>query len=121
VTLKSFLDYGSQRDPCLALRCQTIPFLERPDVLTSGEEETDGICDKLPVRVKIAAQESHLSAFFDAREKDFGGSGGQVGAAKHSVNYLKHGRSRLTVDCAELIRNINHTHAGVPTLNGGVV
>ncbi len=81
--LKSLLNHGAQRHPCLAYRGQTIPFLEWPDVHAGGEEETDGVCDELPVGVRIVAQESRLSAFLNVMKEDFGGVSSQVGAAKH--------------------------------------
>ncbi len=40
---------------------------------------------------------------------------------KHGVIHLNHSQSRLTMDRAELIGNINHTHVSMPTLNGRVV
>jgi hypothetical protein len=73
----------------------------------------DDVCDKLLVGVRIPAQESCLCAFLDATEEDLGGVGSQVGATKHGVIHLNHGQSRLTVDCAELIKNINCMYARV--------
>ncbi len=82
---------------------QTIPVLEWPGIESGCEEETDGICHELPIRVGVAAKEGHLGAFFHAAEEDFRSIGGQVGAAEHCVVGLKYSRCRLAIDCAELL------------------
>ena len=63
--LESLLDYGLQSNPCLGSKRQTIPVFERPGVESGHEEETNGIHDKLPIHVGVAAKEGHLGKFFD--------------------------------------------------------
>jgi hypothetical protein len=115
------LDHGAKSDPCLAWGGQTIPFLEWLDVKSGGEEETNGIGDKLPIRVWVAAEERHLCTFLNLVEKDFGGVRSQVGAVENSIVCLKDSWHWLVVDRAELIYNIYDAHAGMPTLNCGVI
>jgi hypothetical protein len=66
--LKSFLYHRAKHNPCLAHRSQTIPFLKWLDVQPGGEEETDGVCHKLPIRVWVASQERRLGALFNVSE-----------------------------------------------------
>ncbi len=115
------MDHGAKSNPCLVWGCQAIPFLERPDVESGGEEETDGIGDELPIRIWVATEERQFSAFLNLAEKDFMGVRGQVGAAENCIVCPKDGKSRLAVDCAQLVQDINDVHAGVPTLNIGVI
>ncbi len=82
--LKCLLDHGAKRNPCLIWGRQTVPFLERPDVQASGEEDPDGIGDEPPICVWIATEERCFSAFLNSAEEDFRCVRGQVGAAHHS-------------------------------------
>jgi hypothetical protein len=119
--LKSLLDHGAKSNPCMVWGGQVIPFLERSDVESGVVEEMDGVGDQLPIRIWVAAEERHLCAFLNLAKIDFGGVCGQVGAAENGIVCLKDGQSRLAVDHAQLIQDINDAHASMPTLNCGVI
>jgi hypothetical protein len=101
--LERLLYHGLQDNPCLGCKHQAIPIFKQLGVESGGEEEMDGICHKLPIRVGVVAKEGPLGAFFNAAEEDFRSVGGQVGAMEHCVIGLKDGWCGLTVDHAELI------------------
>ncbi len=101
--LESLLYHGLQGNPCLGSEHQSIPVLKRPGIESGHEEETDGVCHKLPIHVGVVAKLGRLGAFFDAAEEDVRSVGSQVWAAEHCVVGLKYGRCGLAVDCAELI------------------
>ncbi len=119
--LKSLLDHGAKRDPCLIWSCETVPFLKRPDVESGGEEEMDGIGDELLICVWIAAKERCFSTIFNSAEKDFRGIRSQVWTAENRIICFKDGRDRLSVDGAQLVKDVNDAHASVPTLDRGVI
>jgi hypothetical protein len=118
---ESLLDQGAKRDPCLVYLRETIPFLKWLGVEASGEEQADCISDQLAICVRALPKEGRLSTFFNPSKIDFRSISHQIGATKHSVIFLEHGQSRLAEDHSQLIKNINHTHACTPILNGRVV
>jgi hypothetical protein len=81
----------------------------------------DGIGNKLLICVWVAAKECHLCAFLNLAKKDFGGIYGQVGAAENGIVCLEDNQRRLAIDCAQLIQYIYDAHAGMPTLNCGII
>ncbi len=119
--LKGRLDHGGKRDPCLIWGREMVPFLKRLDVESGGEKELDGVGDELPIRILIAAKEGCFSVFLNSVEKDLRGIGGQVGAAENRIAHFKDGRRRLAIDGAQLVQDVNDVHAGVPTLDRGVI
>jgi hypothetical protein len=94
------LDHGAESNPCLIWGSQAIPFLKWPDVESGGEEETDGVGDKLPIRIWVAAKEPCLCVFLNLAEKDLRGIRGQVGVLENSIVCLKDSWSRLAIYCA---------------------
>ncbi len=89
--LKGLLDHAVKCNTCLIWGREMVPFLKWPDVEFSGEEETDGVGDELPIAIWIV---------LNSAEKDFRGVPGQVGAAENSLVCFKDGRSRLAIDDA---------------------
>jgi hypothetical protein len=104
-SLESLLDHGNS---CLGFERQTIPVLKWPGVESGCEEETDGIHYKLLISVGAVAKEGHLSTFFDSLKEDFGIVSGQVRAAELCVIGFEDGGCGLAIDCAELIKNVDH-------------
>jgi hypothetical protein len=98
-----------------------VSFLKRQDVESGGEEATDGVGDELPICIWIAAKECCFSPFLNSVEKDFRGIRGQVGAAENRIICFKESRSRLAIDGAQLVQDVDDVHAGVPTLDHGVI
>jgi hypothetical protein len=96
--LKSLLNHGAKHNPCLIQSHEMVPFLERPDVESGGEEETDGIGDELPIHIWIATKEHCFSTFFNSVEKDFRGVRCQVWAAEIRIDCFEDSRSRLSID-----------------------
>ncbi len=115
-SLESLLDNGLQGAPCLGSKCQMIPVLKRLGVESCHEEETDGICYKLQIHVGVAVKEGRLSIFFDSAKEDFRSAGGWVRGVEYCVIGFEYGGCGLSVDCAELIKNIDHLHASMPSL-----
>jgi hypothetical protein len=81
----------------------------------------DGICHKLTIRVGVAAEEGCLSTFFDLAKEEFTSIGSQVRDVEHCVVCLNDCRCRLAIDGAQLVQDVNDSHAGVPTLDREVI
>ncbi len=69
----------------------------------------------------IAAEERCFSAFLNSAEKDFRGIRGQVGAVENRIICFEDGRSKLAIDGAQLVQDVNNAHAVMPTLDCGAV
>ncbi len=119
--LKGLLDHGAKRNPCLIWGCEMVPFPKRLYVESGGEEEKDGIGDELPICTWIAAKERCFSAFFNFAQNDLRGIRGQVGAAESHIVRFEDSMSRLAIDGAQLVQDVNDAHAGMPNLDCGVI
>jgi hypothetical protein len=84
-TLKRFLDKCPQRNPCLLHVSEAVPFLKRPLIQSSGEEEADRIIYQLVIGVRVVAHDHNFSAILDAPEENFGGICSRKLAAKSCI------------------------------------
>ncbi len=74
-----------------------------------------GVGDELRIHIWVLAKERCFCAFPNLAEKDFRGVHGQVGAAENGIICYEDSRSRLDIDRAQLVKDIDDAHASVPT------
>jgi hypothetical protein len=120
-TLKGLLDYPAEFYPRFCALGKLVPILKRTDVQSCGEEEADCVNDQLLVGVGVFPQQCCLGAFLNAAEKNFGGISSQHWALEDMIVCFQGQWGGLPVVCAELHKNIDHSHPRVPSLNGWVI